>query len=49
MEEEICRLIDEQLSLIMELKVAKEELTAFQSKPAVDKKAMRKNLTQEVT
>ena len=28
-EEEICRLTDERLSLIMELEVSKEELTAF--------------------
>ena len=40
MEEEICRLTDERLSLIMELGAGKEELVAFQAKAAADRKAM---------
>ena len=39
-EEENCRLIDERLSLIMELGASKEELSAFQAKVTVEKKAM---------
>ena len=40
-EEENFRLIDERLSLIMELGASKEELSAFQAKVAMEKK-MRK-------
>ena len=39
-EEEICRLTDERLSLLMELGVGKEELAAFQAKATVERKAM---------
>ena len=39
-EEEICRLTDERLSLVMELGVGKEELAAFQAKVAANRKAM---------
>ena len=38
--EEICRLTDEQLSLIMELGAGKEELAAFHSKATADWKTM---------
>ena len=39
-EEEICRLTDERLSLIMELGASKEELPAFQAKVVADSKEM---------
>ena len=39
-EEENCRLIDERLSLIMELGTSKDELSAFQAKMTKEKKAM---------
>ena len=39
-EEEICRLTDKRLSLIMELEDGKEELVAFQAKATADRKAM---------
>ena len=39
-EEEICRLIDERLSLIMELGVGKEELITLQAKATTERKAM---------
>ena len=39
-EEENCRLTDERLSLIMELKASKEELEAFQVKANMERKAM---------
>ena len=38
--EEICRLTNERLSLIMELEPGKEELAAFQAKAATDRKTM---------
>ena len=41
-EEEICRLTDERLSLIMELGAGKKELLAFQAKATVERKAMEK-------
>ena len=39
-EEETCRLTDERLSLIMELRAGKEELVAFQEKALAERKAM---------
>ena len=39
-EEENCRLTDKRLSLIMELGVSKEELSTFQAKVTMEKKAM---------
>ena len=39
-EEEICRLTNERLSLIMEVGVGKEELAAFQAKATVEREAM---------
>ena len=39
-EEEICRLTDERLTLIMELEAGKEELSAFQEKATMERKAM---------
>ena len=39
-EEEICRLTDERLSLIMEVGADKEELTAFQAKATIEREAM---------
>ena len=39
-EEETCRLMDERLSLIMELGVGKEELAAFQAKATAERKVM---------
>ena len=39
-EEEICRLTDERLSLIMELGAGKEKFTAFQAKATTERKAM---------
>ena len=39
-EEEICRLTDERLSLILELGAGKEELSAFQAKATMERKAM---------
>ena len=38
--EEICRLTDERLSLIMEIRVGKEELAAFQVKASAKREAM---------
>ena len=40
MEEEICRLTDERLSLIMEVGVDKEELATFQAKATAKREAM---------
>ena len=39
-EEEICRLTNERLSLIMEIGAGKEELAAFHAKAAAERKAM---------
>ena len=39
-EEETCRLIDERLSLIMELEAGKKELAAFQAKAIAERKVM---------
>ena len=39
-EEEICRLTDERLSLIMEVGAGKEELATFQEKETTERKAM---------
>ena len=49
-EEEIRRLTDEQLSLIMELGLSKEEFTAFQAKAIAEMKAMEEefNTTSDV-
>ena len=40
--EENCRLTAERLPLIMELKASKDELSAFQAKVTMEKKAMEK-------
>ena len=39
-EEVICRLIDERLSLIMEVGAGKEELAAFQAKETIEREAL---------
>ena len=47
-EEEICRLTDERLYLIMELKAGKEELLAFQAKATMERKAMKEEFDASI-
>ena len=45
-EEENCRLTDERLSLIMELGASKEELSTFQEKATMERKAMEEEFDE---